>query len=52
LHQPDVALLDQVREGKGVVPIPGGKMSLSFLAYNIKRVINIMGVPKMIEALG
>jgi hypothetical protein len=27
-------------------------MSLSFLAYNIKRAINILGVPKMIEALG
>jgi hypothetical protein len=30
----------------------GASVSLSFLAYNIKRVINIMGVPKMIEALG
>jgi hypothetical protein len=28
------------------------EMSLSFLAYNIKRVINILGVQKMIKALG
>jgi len=28
------------------------QVCLSFLAYNIKKVINIMGVPKMIEALG
>ena len=30
----------------------GASVSLSFLAYNIRRVINILGVPKMIEALG
>jgi len=34
------------------IPKTSAEMSLSFLAYNIKRVINIMGVPKMIEALG
>ena len=27
------------------------EMSLSVLAYNLKRVINILGVPKMIRAL-
>ena len=27
------------------------EMSLSALAYNIKRVINILGIPKMIQAL-
>jgi transposase len=34
------------------IPKTNAEMSLSFLAYNIKRVINILGVPKMIEALG
>jgi macrodomain Ter protein organizer (MatP/YcbG family) len=34
------------------IPKTSAEMSLSFLAYNIKRVINIIGVPKMIEALG
>ena len=34
------------------IPKTSAEASLSFLAYNIKRVINIMGVPKMIEALG
>jgi transposase len=34
------------------IPKTSAEMSLSFLAYNIKRVINILGVPKMIEALG
>ncbi len=34
------------------IPLTSAEMSLSFLAYNIKRVINILGVPKMIEALG
>jgi len=34
------------------IPKTSAEISLSFLAYNIKRVINIMGVPKMIEALG
>jgi transposase len=29
----------------------GAEMSLSVLAYNLKRVINILGVPRMIEAL-
>ena len=28
------------------------EMSLTVLAYNIKRVINILGVPKMVRALG
>ena len=28
------------------------EMSLTVLAYNIKRVINILGVKKMIEAVG
>jgi hypothetical protein len=28
------------------------EMTLSFLAYKIKRAINILGVAKMIEALG
>ncbi len=35
---------------KGLAKV-GGEMSLSALMYNIKRVINILGVPKMIEAL-
>jgi macrodomain Ter protein organizer (MatP/YcbG family) len=34
------------------IPKTSAEMSLSFLAYNIKRVINILGVPKMIKALG
>jgi hypothetical protein len=34
------------------IPKTSAEMYLSFLAYNIKRVINILGVPKMIEALG
>ena len=34
------------------IPKTSAEVSFSFLAYNIKRVINIMGVPKMIEALG
>jgi hypothetical protein len=29
----------------------GTEMSLTVLAYNIKRAINILGVPRMIEAL-
>jgi hypothetical protein len=29
----------------------GAEMSLTILSYNIKRVINILGVKKMIEAL-
>jgi hypothetical protein len=34
------------------IPKTSAEMSLLFLAYNIKRVINILGAPKMIEALG
>ncbi|MFQ5943662.1 MAG: IS1182 family transposase [Anaerolineales bacterium] len=34
------------------IPKTSAETSLSFLAYNIKRAINILGVPKMIEALG
>lgn len=34
------------------IPKTSAEMSLSFLAYNIKRAIKILGVPKMIEALG
>lgn len=34
------------------IPKTSAEMSLSFLAYNIKRVIKILGVPTMIEALG
>jgi len=30
----------------------GTEMNLTVLAYNIKRAVNILGVPKMIEALG
>jgi transposase len=33
------------------IPNVRAEASLSFLAYNIKRVINILGVPRMIEAL-
>ncbi|MFC1461341.1 transposase, partial [Verrucomicrobiota bacterium] len=33
------------------LPNVRGEFSLSALAYNIKRVINILGVPKLIEAL-
>jgi hypothetical protein len=33
------------------LPNVGAEMSLSVLAYNIKRVIKILGVPRMIEAL-
>jgi len=33
------------------IPKTSAEMSLSCLTYNIKRVINILGVPKMIEAL-
>lgn len=29
----------------------GAEMSLTVLAYNIKRVVNILGVSKMIEAV-
>ena len=29
----------------------GAEMSLTILSYNIKRVINLIGVKKMIEAL-
>ena len=29
----------------------GAEMSLTVLSYNLKRAINIMGVPKLIEAL-
>ena len=29
-----------------------GEFSLSALAYNMKRVMNILGVPRMVEALG
>lgn len=36
---------------KGLVKVRA-EMSLSALAYNIKRVMNILGVPKMIEVLG
>lgn len=35
-------------KGKGNV---GGEFALSFLVYNLKRVINIMGTRKMIEAM-
>ena len=34
------------------IPKTSAEMSLSFLAYNIKRAIKILGVPAMIEALG
>jgi transposase len=34
---------------RGLVKV-GGEMSLTILAYNLKRVINILGVSKMIEA--
>ena len=34
------------------IPKTSAELSLSFLAYNIKRVINILRVPKMIKALG
>jgi transposase len=34
------------------IPKASAETSLSFLAYNFKRAINILGVPKMIEALG
>jgi transposase len=33
------------------IPNVRAEASLSFLAYNIKRVMNILGVPRMIEAL-
>ena len=39
---------------KVVLPKPAGaqiEMSLSVLAYDIKRAINILGVPKMMAAL-
>jgi transposase len=29
----------------------GGEMALNFLAYNIKRAVNILGTPKMLESL-
>ncbi len=34
------------------IPKTSAEISLSFLAYNVKRVINILGVPKMIEPWG
>ena len=34
------------------IPKTSAEISLSFLAYNIKRAIKILGVPKLIEALG
>jgi hypothetical protein len=34
------------------LPNVRSEMSLTALAYNIKRVINMLGVPKMVEALG
>ena len=34
------------------IPKTSTDISPSFLAYYIKRVINILGLPKMIEALG
>jgi len=33
------------------LPNVGSEMSLSVLAYNLKRTINILGIPKMMEAL-
>lgn len=33
------------------LPNVGSEMSLSVLVYNLKRTINILGIPKMMEAL-
>jgi hypothetical protein len=33
------------------LPNVGAEMSLTVLAYNIKRAIKILGVPKMVQAL-
>ncbi|MFV2044930.1 MAG: transposase, partial [Anaerolineales bacterium] len=34
-----------------MLPNVGAEMSLSVLAYNLKRVIQILGVPRIVEAL-